>query len=177
MNKADCFHLGHIAKLHGYKGGVSLFLDVTNPFDYSNLDAVFIDIDNNLTPFFIESIRMSTKGFAVVTFEGVTDENYAKKLLRKPVYLPAEILPELKGNNFYDHEVVGFKVIDSVHGDVGILDAVIDLKANPLLQIQKGDKEILVPLIEGVVQKVDRAKKELHIITPDGLIELYLGLG
>lgn len=175
MNKADCFHLGHIAKLHGYKGGVSLFLDVTNPSDYANLDALFIDIDNNLTPFFVESIRMSTKGFAVVTFEGVTDENYAKKLLRKAVYLPAEILPELKGNNFYDHEVVGFKVLDSVHGNVGVLDVVIDLKSNPLLQILNGEKEILVPLIDGVIQKVDRVKKELHITAPEGLIELYLG--
>ena len=116
MNKADCFHLGHIAKLHGYKGGVSLFLDVTNPSDYTNLDSLFIDIDNHLTPFFVESFRMSTKGFAVVTFEGVTDENYAKKLLRKAAYLPAEILPELKGTNFYDHEIVGYKVIDTVHG-------------------------------------------------------------
>ena len=175
MNKANCFHLGHIAKLHGYKGGVSLFLDVTNPSDYAKLEALFIDIDNQLTPFFIESMRMSTKGFAVVTFEGVADENYAKKLLRKAVYLPAEILPELKGTNFYDHEVVGYKVIDTNHGDVGILEVVIDLKANPLLQIHKDEKEILVPLIDGVVQKVDRKKKELHITAPDGLIELYLG--
>ena len=51
----------------------------------------------------------------------------------------------------------------------------IDLKANPLLQIHKDEKEILVPLIDGVVQKVDRKKKELHITAPDGLIELYLG--
>jgi 16S rRNA processing protein RimM len=175
MNKADCFHLGHIAKLHGYKGGVSLFLDVTNPSDYTALDSVFIDIDNNLTPFFVESMRMTTKGFAVIHFEGVTDEDYAKKILRKKVYLPAEILPELTGINFYDHEVVGFKVIDAKHGNVGILQCVVDLSVNPLLQIAKDGKEILVPLIEGVVQQVDRQAKELHIKAPDGLIELYLG--
>ncbi|MFT5777838.1 MAG: 16S rRNA processing protein RimM [Crocinitomicaceae bacterium] len=174
MNKADCFHLGHIAKLHGFKGGVSLFLDVTNPSDYTGLDAIFIDIDNHLTPFFVESMKMTNKGFATISLEGVTDEAHAKKILRKLVYLPAEILPELKGNNFYDHEVVGYKVIDSNYGEVGILDQVIDLKVNPLLQILKDDKEILVPLMEGVVQKVDREQKILHITAPDGLIELYM---
>ena len=175
MNKADCFRLGHIAKLHGYKGGVSLFLDVTNRDDYRGLDAIFIDIDNHLTPFFIEDFRLSTNGFAVISLEGVNDEPAAKKILRRDVYLPAEILPELKGINFYDHEVVGFKVIDEEHGDVGIMQQVIDLKVNPLLQIDKDGIEVLVPLIEGVVKKVDRKKKELHILAPGGLIELYLG--
>ncbi len=175
MNKADCFHLGHIAKLHGYKGGVSLFLDVTNQEDYRDLDLIFIDINNHLTPFFIEDMRLKNKGFAIVNLEGVNDEVFAKKLLRKDVYLPAEILPELDGINFYDHEVVGFKVIDEDHGDIGIMQQVIDLKVNPLLQIEKDGKEVLVPLIEGVIKKVDRKKKELHILAPGGLIELYLG--
>jgi 16S rRNA processing protein RimM len=96
-------------------------------------------------------------------------------LLRKNVYLSAKILPELDGINFYDHEVMGYKVIDEVHGDIGVLSLVIDLKVNPLLQIMKDEKEILVPLIEGVVREVDRDNKELHIKSPDGLIDLYLG--
>ena len=175
MNKADCFHLGYVAKLHGFKGEVSLFLDVTNPQDYAGLDAVFIDLNEHLTPFFITSIKLKNKGFAAVRFEGVDDETTARKLLRKGVYLPAQILPELEGTNFYDHEVVGFKVIDKNHGEIGVLNQVIDLKVNPLLQIMKDDIEILVPLIDGVVQNVDRKKKEMHIQAPEGLVDLYLG--
>jgi len=53
MNKADCYHLGHIARLHGFKGEVSLFLDVTNPLEYENLDKIFVDINGFLTPFFL----------------------------------------------------------------------------------------------------------------------------
>ena len=98
----------------------------------------------------------------------------AKKIVRKDLYLPDAILPELSGTNFYDHEVVGFTVIDKNYGEVGKLEVVVDLKANPLLQIKNGEKEILVPLIDGVVQKVDRDKKELHISAPEGLIEMYL---
>lgn len=176
MNKKDCFHLGRVAKLHGFKGEVSLFLDVTNPEDYRSLDAVFIDINNHLTPFFIESLKLKNKGFAAVKFEGVTDENAAKAILRKDVYLPAQILPELEGVHFYDHEVIGFTVMDSLHGDVGVIEQVIDLKANPLLQVLKDEKEILIPLLEGLVTKVDRDKKELHIKAPEGLIELYLDI-
>ena len=175
MNKADCFHLGYVAKLHGFKGEVSLFLDVTDPSDYASLDAVYIDINDQLTPFFVESIKLKNGNFAAVRFEGLTDENAAKKILRKDIYLPAQILPELKGTNFYDHEVVGFKVIDANFGEVGILEQVVDLPVNPLLQVMRGEKEVLIPFIDGLVTKVDRENKELHVTAPEGLIEIYIG--
>jgi len=174
MNKADCFYLGYVAKLHGFKGEVSLFLDVTNPADYATLDAVFIDINDQLTPFFVTSLKLKNNGFAAVRFEGLNDENSAKKLLRKQLYLPAQVLPPLEGKNFYDHEVVGFKVIDASYGEVGLLEQVVDFKVNPLFQVMNGEKEVLIPLLENTVQKVDREKKELHIQAPEGLIALYL---
>ena len=175
MNKADCFHLGYVAKLHGFKGEVSLFLDVTNPDDYETLDAVFIEINGQLSPFFIESFKLKNKGFAAVKFEGVNSENDARILLRKNLFLPAQILPKLSGKNFYDHEVVGFTVVDESYGEVGKIESVIDLQVNPLLQIMNGTKEVLIPLVEGVVQNVDRKKKIMTVKAPAGLIELYLG--
>lgn len=174
MNKADCFHLGYIAKLHGFKGEVSLFLDVTNPEDYRTLDAMFIEINGALTPFFVESITLKNKGFAAIKLEGVNNEVEAKKLLRNQVYLPAQILPELKGTQFYDHEVVGFEVWDIKYGKVGIIQDIIDLSVNPLMQIEAGDKEVLIPLVKNLVQELDRKNKKMVINAPDGLIELYL---
>jgi 16S rRNA processing protein RimM len=174
MNKADCFHLGYVAKLHGFKGEVSLFLDVTNPEDYASLDNVFIDINNQLTPFFIESFKLKNHPFAAVKFEGVNSENDAKVILRKNLYLPAAILKQLEGNNFYDHEVVGFKVVDEQYGEVGVLESIIDLSVNPLIQVMNGNKEVLIPLLEDLVKNVDRVNKVLTINAPSGLIELYL---
>lgn len=175
MNKADCFHLGYVAKLHGFKGEVSLFLDVTNPEDYKSLDAVFIELNNQLTPFFIESFKLKNKGFAAVKLEGVNREEDARVLLRKNLFLPAQILPKLTGTQFYDHEVVGFTVVDERYGEVGKIETIVDLQANPLIQIFKGEKEILIPLMEGLVTSLDRKKKQMTIKAPEGLIELYLG--
>lgn len=175
MNKADCFHLGYVAKLHGYKGEVSLFLDVSNPEDYNGLDAVFIDLNGQLTPFFIQSFKLKNKGFAAVKFEGVNTEKDARILLRKSLYLPAQVLPELSGTQFYDHEVEGFTVIDTSFGVVGVLEAVLDFQVNPLLQIMNGNKEVLVPLIDGLVKELDREKKTMIIAAPEGLIQMYLG--
>jgi len=43
-----------------------------------------------------------------------------------------------------------------------------------MLQINFGEKEILIPLIDEVIVKVDRKKKEMHIRAPEGLIDIYL---
>jgi 16S rRNA processing protein RimM len=174
MNFEGYFYLGKIAKLHGYKGEVSLFLDVTNPSDYSNLERVFVDIDGVLVPFFIEVLKPKNKGFIAVKFQDVNDENAAKKLLKKSIYLPESELSELNEKSFYDHEISGYKVFDSNKGFIGLVDTVIDLVSNPLLRIEMNNQEILIPIFKGLIQHVDREKKELHILAPEGLIDLYL---
>lgn len=174
MKKTDCFQLGYIAKLHGFKGEVSLFLDVTEPERYASLDAFYIDVNDQLIPFFVERIKLKNKGFAAIKLEGVDDEEQARELLRKSVYLPSQILEDLDDTHFYDHEVIGFSVEDVNHGNIGNIQDVIDLSANPLLQIVEGNREILVPLLPGLVKKVDRKNKNLIIEAPEGLIGLYL---
>jgi 16S rRNA processing protein RimM len=174
MNKADCYHLGYVAKLHGFKGEVSFFLDVTDPSEYASLDVVYIDINNQLTPFFVESFQLKPRGFAAVKLEGVDSENDAKNILRKNLYLPVSELPELTGTSFYDHEVVGFTLVDQSFGEVGTIQQIIDLAVNPLILVDANGKEVLIPFVKGLIQEVDRVGKRLIVKAPEGLIDLYL---
>lgn len=174
MNKEDFFQLGSIAKLHGFKGEVSLFLDVTNPEEYTDLETVFVDMNGFLTPFFIDNVKLKNKGFITVKFKEVDDEATAKKLLKKEIYLPLDQLRELDDVSFYDHEVLGYEVIDSIKGSIGKVTNVIDIASNPLMQTEINGKEVLLPIFDGLVKKVDRKKKILYIEAPEGLIDLYL---
>ena len=174
MNKADCYHLGYIAKLHGFKGEVSLFLDVTNPEEYPKLESVLIEINDQLIPFFIKSYKLNPKSFATVKFEEINSENEAKEIVRKSVYLPLSTLPSLTGKNFYDHEVIDFELIDESFGVVGKIIQIIDLPVNPLIQVDAKGKEVLIPFVHDLIQKVDRENKKLHVKTPEGLLAIYL---
>lgn len=174
MDLKDSIYIGQIAKLHGYKGGVSLFLDVTHPEEYMDMESFFIEIDGILTPFFVESFKLKNKGFAAVKFQGIDTEQEAKSLLKKKVFIPETELRELDESNFYDHEVIGYEVEDVVKGKIGKVTAIADLKQNPLLVIEFKDKEILLPIFEGLIVNVDRKLKRLKVKAPDGLIDLYL---
>ena len=173
MEIKDCYNLGHVTKPWGVKGQMVIFLDVDTPEDYLGLDSAFVEVKGRLVPYFFHVDSLNGNK-AVVTFEDL-DAAQATALAGHDLYLPLDLLPKLEGNKFYFHEVVGFRVIDEHHGDIGTLQQVIDYPAQPLFQIFQNDTEILVPVIDEVIKRVDRENKVLYIAAPNGLIDLYLG--
>ena len=173
--KADCYRLGSIAKLHSFKGELSIYLDVDDPLEYSELESVFVEYDNKLIPFFLESIKIRNNGFAVVKFEDVDSERKAKTILKCGLYLPLDTLPELDETEFYFHEIENFKVIDEIHGTIGTVIQVMDLTKNPLIAISFQGQEILIPKQDQFIKSVDRPNQTLYIKAPEGLIEMYKG--
>ncbi len=167
------FQIGHIAKLHGFKGEVSLFLDVTQPEEYYQHRTIFISHDGIATPFLIESLKPMNKGFVVIKLDGINNESEAKSLLHQAVFMPDAHLPELDEHSFYDHEIEGYKVFDTERGFIGLAMGVIDHPSNPLLQLEKEGIEGLIPLNLELQKKVDRKERTLTITCPPGLLEVY----
>ena len=172
MEIKDCFQLGKITKPFGYKGEVVFFLDVDEPMDYTEMDSVFIEIGGKLLPYFIESINIKGNK-AVVRFEDLSAEE-STKLIGKNLFLPLSILPKLTGKKFYFHEIINFAVVDAKKGNIGNIASVIDYPAQPLFQIMNGKTEILIPILDQIIDKVDRENKTIYIVAPEGLIDIYL---
>jgi 16S rRNA processing protein RimM len=174
MRKEDCFYLGKISKKFSFKGEVLIFLDTDEPEIYQNLESVFVEFGKNLVPFFIVSSSIHREKFLRVKFEDVNSEVEADNLINQAVYLPLTMLPKLSGNQFYFHEIIGYEVIDTRLGNIGTIHSIIENTAQPLFEIYLGTKQILVPLIDDFVVKLDRDKKQITLNTPNGLVDLYL---
>ncbi|MBL4653069.1 MAG: 16S rRNA processing protein RimM, partial [Flavobacteriales bacterium] len=121
MNKQDCFKLGYVIKRHGFKGELSIKFDNNTPEHYKEIESIFIEINEQLIPFFIDRLRLNNKGIATVKLEDVTNDNDTEQLLRKSVYLPLELLREDTSMAGGLNELIGFSVIDKNHGNIGVL--------------------------------------------------------
>jgi len=174
MSKDDFFYLGKILKTNGSKGHFLVFLDVDNPARYKKLETIFIGIDNDRIPFTVEEIELRQRNTARILLEDVHSDEDARIYVGREMYLPVSMLPPLKGKKFYFHEITGFRVIDQKHGFIGTINTILDMPQQPLMQVSHGKKEILIPLIDEVLVKIDRKKKEIQVKAPDGLIEIYL---
>ncbi len=174
MQTKDCFYLGKIVKKHSFKGEVVIKLDTDEPHLYKNLESVFVELGNNLVPFFIEKSSLSKSTMFRVKFEGVDTESDAEAILRSGIYLPLTQLPKLTGDKFYYHEVIGFTVKDLNFGTVGTIININDSAAQPLFEIDRDGIELFIPMIDDFIKKVDRENKTIEVETPEGLIDLYI---
>jgi 16S rRNA processing protein RimM len=174
MKKEDCFFLGKIVKKYSFKGELLIKLDTDQPDLYENLDAMFIDVRDTLIPFFVESSQLHKSDLLRVQFEDVYTEADADALLKSDVFLPLEMLPKLDGDKFYFHEVIGFTMEDENYGTVGIITGINDSTAQSLFEVEKDGIEILIPMNDEFIKKVDRKNKTILVDTPEGLIDLYL---
>ncbi|MAW80603.1 MAG: 16S rRNA processing protein RimM [Parvularcula sp.] len=174
MRKEDCFYLGKVVSKYSFKGEVLIKLDTDEPERYENMESVLVSLGNNLVPFFIDRCRLHKSNLLRIDFEEVKDEPTADKLIGAELYLPLTMLPPLTGNKFYFHEVIGFTLMDEVYGDIGVIESVNDSTSQDLFEVKKGDKELLIPVSDNIIIRVDRENKTIHVKTPEGLVDLYL---
>jgi 16S rRNA processing protein RimM len=138
------------------------------------MESVFVEQHKNLVPFFIVQSSLHKSQLLRIKFEDVTTEAQADQLLGAALYLPLEFLPKLTGNRFYYHEITGFSVTDVTFGDVGVITGVNDTTSQALFEIDHKGTQILVPINDLFIKKVDRDSKNILLDVPEGLIELYL---
>jgi 16S rRNA processing protein RimM len=173
MRKEECFYLGKIAKKFSFKGEVLVYLDTDEPELYENMESVFVELNKNLVPFFIQESSLHKNDFLRVKFEDVATEADADAIMGSELYLPLSFLPKLTGNKFYFHEVIGFEVEDKRLGIVGKIVSINDSTAQPLFEVLNGNVEMLIPMIDQFLVKIDRENKKVVMDLPEGLIEMY----
>lgn len=173
MKKSDCFLLGYTARISGVQGEVVIETDADNPSRYKKTEAIFLEIQGSLVPFFVKSVKLNGSAMTV-KLEGIDTPVKAKEILKCSVFLPLDKLPKLDDKTFFHHEIAGFEVIDERFGVVGIAEEVLDRLMQPVLKIRNGKQEVMIPLTDDAIKKVDRAEKKLYVSSPEGLIELYL---
>ncbi len=170
---SDYFYLGLITKIHGYDGKVVAFIDADDPQAYENMEMVFLNIHSTPVPYFIEERSLKNHKL-IIKFQDVNTEEQAAGLVKKELYLPLTALPKLTGNKFYYHEVKGYRVTDEAFGTVGDVEEILDYPAQAVMQIFHKGKEVLIPISDAVILKLDRKNKTILIKAPEGLLDLYL---
>ncbi|MDN6279531.1 MAG: ribosome maturation factor RimM [Psychroflexus sp.] len=174
MTKDECFYLGEIVSKFSFKGEVQIKLDTDEPGAYTNLESVLVDFNDKLIPFFIVKSNLQKSNLLRVKLEDVDDEAEAIDLIKKAVYLPLSDLPDLDDSQFYFHEVVGFEAHDAHQGFFGIIKGIDSNSPQPLFLIDKDGKDVLVPVNDVFIKKIDKDNKRIDFDLPEGLLDLYL---
>lgn len=170
--KSDCQKIGFFRKTHGVFG--ELVLEFEPQYDYSieEIDHFFVELEGLLVPFFIpnDGIRFKASNSAIITFDDVQSEKYAKRLVGSSVYLfNDEIIQEEEEYSY--SRFVGFLLNDSQTGEIGKIEQADDYSGNLVLTVNFKGSELLVPFSEDLIVEINEKKKVLTLNLPDGLLE------
>lgn len=172
-NFDDYFYLGKVIKLHGYQGSLSVYLDTDDPDAYIDTPIIYLDFNGAPVPYFVTEFSLLNQK-AVIHFQDIDTQEQAEKLIKKDMYLPIDQLPELTGNQFYFHEIVGMNLEDKTFGLIGPISEVLEYSNQAIIQTYHRNKEVLIPISDDIIVKLDRENNTMYVDLPDGLLDVYL---
>lgn len=172
MRKEDTYFLGKITRKHGLSGQVVLKLDTDQPEFYNQLESIFVEINGLLVPFFIETQKWQKNDTKIIALKNA-NEKMVEQVLGKNVMMPLSTLPQLTGNQFYYHEIIGFQLLDENEKSFGEIQSVNDQSPQHYFITNLKGKEIVVPIVKDWILNVDRIQKKIQMQLPEGLLEVF----
>ncbi len=170
------YYIGKITKVVGLKGELAVSLDTDEPEKYYHLESVFLQLGEERIPFSISEVKIKSRYRLAVRLQGVGAEE-APSYVDTELYLPLSMLPPLEGNRFYYHEVKGFIMEDEQEGVIGVCTDVLEYPHQAVFRIDHEGTEVLVPIVDDFILKVDRSRRTIVLSLPQGLLDLYLHPG
>lgn len=175
MNEAkdQYISIGKIAGAHGLKGDVVLKHALGKKTGLKDLKALFIkDKTGSFLPWFIESSRAKNDTETFVKLEGVNTVDAARPLVQKEVWLTQADFEKYAAKSAVI-SFIGYTINDKGRL-LGTIEEIIEQPHQVLCRLFIDDKEVLIPLHEETLEKVDTKNKTIYVALPDGLLDIYL---
>lgn len=172
-SSSEYISIGKIAGTHGLKGDLVLKHALGKKTALKNLNAIFIkDRAGNHIPWFLETGKIKTATETFLKLEGINTVEDARLLVQKEVWLAiADFDMQAARNSVISY--VGYKINE--HGNIlGTICEIIEQPHQILCKLLIKEKEVLIPLHEETLLKVDAKDKIIYVELPEGLLDIYL---
>lgn len=146
--------VGKIVAPQGIRGEVRVQTFTDTPADFQKLDvksSKFNDGDFK----FVRTIPNSTVIIAKVN--GINDRNAAETLRGTELYIERDALPDLKENEYYQADLIGFEVVRNGQ-KIGIVDCFQNYGAGDIIELDNGD------MVSFIGAEVDMQNKTVKVL-------------
>jgi 16S rRNA processing protein RimM len=163
--------LGTITKLHGYEGAVTVRLEKTFTENIPDMESVFLEIEGKPVPFFVSESDYPGGNILRMKFEGYDSAEKVVEFSGCRVFLSKK----QPGTISYEKNegLTGYKLYLADNSLIGEIHELIENPGQILLVVKsENGQELLIPLHEDLVVKVDKKKSSIIMDLPEGLTDL-----
>lgn len=163
---------GKIAKAYGLRGSVHVILNPAAAKRIQEENPLFIDLDGQRVPYFVEELNVVSDDQAIIKFEWIDDVEKAKSIAGSDLYLDPESDPVSQPGNEGLQEIKGYKAYDRSTGYLGTVEDFLEHELNPVILVDHKGRELMVPAAGEIILEVDHGKRTILFDLPEGLTSL-----
>lgn len=169
----EYYKIGKLVSVFGLKGELILQHSLGKKTSLKGLQAIFVEErKGSFIPYFIEAARIKSDTDLYLKIEGIETREGATKLVQKEAWIPE---PDFKKFSAKSSPIslLGYEIIDG-KTPLGKILEVIEQPHQVLCRLDIGGKEVLIPLHEDTIEKIDHKRAQVTVQLPEGLLEIYL---
>jgi 16S rRNA processing protein RimM len=165
--------IGKISATFGVKGELVLTHHLGEDSTLEGVSAIFVEESlGKFIPYFVAAVKERNDEELLLILEGFDTPEKAKKFVKKKVWLreadvkksaSASAPISLLGFSMYEKKKLLGKVME-----------VIEQPTQLLLSIEINEKEVLVPINETTLERIDHKNQKIFVVLPEGLLDIYL---
>ena len=166
------FKIGKLAATFGVQGQLVLEHSLGKKTSLKGLETIFVeDKKDTFLPYFISSAKIKNDKEVYISLEGIQSKEGAHFLIKKEVWLSEDDFKRFAAVAA-PISFLGFMIIHNKE-ELGEVIEVIEQPHQVLCAILINDKEVLIPIHENSLEKIDKKGRKLYVNLPDGLLEIY----
>lgn len=173
IQEKNLLKIGKILKPHGVKGDMTFLFD-QQEFAEADNNYYFFLLDGLFVPFFVEDFRFTSDKNANIKIEGIDAIEEAVNYNDTFIYLPKELIGEIKKDEYLKSEweqFIGYTILDESKTVIGVIKEVDSSTMNVLFVVENKDEDVLIPATIDFIIEVNQTEQQIFLKLPEGLIE------
>ena len=164
--------IGLIAKPQGIRGEIKVNCLSDRLDRFLELEDVFVEDKGVFTPYRVKGARLG-QDCAFLFLEKIYTRDEAEALRGRYLCVDRAHAIKLPEGRYFIFDLIGCSVVTDKGATLGQVTEVLQPGANDVYVVSDGEKEVLIPVVDGIVLSVDIEAKRI-IVSGDRLEEVVV---
>jgi 16S rRNA processing protein RimM len=133
-------------------------------------EPLFFEINKSKIPFFISEIRQTGDRYRI-KFDDIDSQDQAQQFSNIEIFAPKQVAPPAQQNEF--SSIIGYIALDEKLGELGKITGIQEYPGQQVLEINYNNKEVLLPVTNDFISRIDHKNSIVYVQCPDGLLDIY----
>ena len=153
MNKENKILVGKIVAPQGIRGECRIQTYSANPTDFKKFHIISTKFNSDQFHF----LRVLKSNLIIAKIDGFNDRNAIETLRGTELFISRSELPQLKDNEFYQSDLIGFAVVRD-NQKIGTVDGFQNFGAGDIIELDNGD------MVSFIGANVDLETKTIKVL-------------